>query len=411
MRKRTLLAVVAVAVGLAGAGGAAVAVADPAGPDEKFLDRKLSALSQVADAPAVAEVRSGDEVWSGAEGARVDGGDEAARPDDHVRIGSLTKSMISVVVLQLEQEGKLKLDDSVQELIPGVLPYEDPITVRQLLNHTSGVPDYFVDLYPSLAEGSADDVEANKLDQYTPAEIIDLATQRPLDFAPGAEYRYSNTGYFTLGVLIEQLTDDTVQQQVSQRVLEPVGLAETTLPEQGTGIAGDHLNAYLDVGAEPGRERIDTTEFEPSQFWAAGVAQSNQDDVNKLYRALFDGTLLDEDQLEQMREFTEQSQDSYGLGLVAIQIECPAVPDGVAMGHTGGTLGHSTYSFHSPDGHTQVSFTLGSDPQLMPAEASEPVSDAVVDLIVAGLCGDTGAKYSHDIDPDVIDDPLTAVKP
>lgn len=411
MRKRHLLALALATVALAAAGGTAVATAEPAGPDEDLLTQKLEALAEATDTAVVAEVRTGDQVWSQARGTRVDGGDEPAEPTDEVRIGSLTKSMISTVVLQLTQEGKLKLDDSVHDLAPGLLPYEETITVRQLLNHTSGVPDYFLDIYPSLGEGSATDVETNRLNEYPPEQIIDTATKRPLDFAPGADYRYSNTGYFTLGVVIERLTGDSVEDVVAKRVLQPAGMADSYLPETETGFTGEHLNSYFEAGDAPGAERIDTTEISPTQFWAAGVTISNPADMNRLYRAMFDGTLLEPELLDEAREFTEQSEGSYGLGLQAVNVDCEPIPGGVAAGHTGGALGHSTFSFHSADVETQVSFTFASDPQFLPAEAGEKVSQAVIDLLLAGLCGDTGAKYSPGIDLDTIDDPLTAVKP
>lgn len=410
MRKRHLLATAAIAVALAGTGGAAVAVAEPSGPDEDLLTRKLENLADTADTAVVAEVRVGDRVWTDARGTRVDGGDVAAEPSDEVRIGSLTKSMISTVVLQLTQEGKLKLDDTVQDLAPELLPYEDDITVRQLLNHTSGVPDYFIDLYPSLAEGSAADIEKNKLDEYEPKQIIDMATQRPLDFAPGTKYRYSNTGYFTLGVLIEQLTGNSVEDEVAKRVLRPAGMDDTYLPETDPGFEGEHLDSYFETGDMPGAERIDTTEISPTQFWAAGVTIANPADVNRLYQAMFDGTLLSEELLAEAREFTEQSGGGYGLGLQAVPAKCDPIPGGTAMGHTGGTLGHSTFSFHSPDAKTQVTFTFASDIQLLPAEARQQVSKAVNDLLLAGLCGDTGAT-STGVDVDAIDDPLLVAKP
>lgn len=393
-----MLVMLAVVAALA-AGGTAVAVAEPStGPaagtplDEELLSQRLDALAEVTDAAVVAEVRDGDFVWTEARGARQDGGDEAAEVGDRVRIGSLTKSMLSTVVLQLVEEGELGLDDEVEELAPGLLPYEETITVRQLLGHTAGVPDYFFDIYPSLAQGSAADVETNRLNEYRPEEIVETATKRPLDFVPGSDYQYSNTGYYALGLLVERLTGDSVEDEIVERVLEPAGMDASYLPERDPAMEGDHLDAYFEAGSKPGEKRIDTSMVSPTHYWAAGVTVSTAADMNRLYRAMFDGTLLSAESLDEARQFSEQSDGAYGLGLHGVEVGCVGVPGGKAMGHTGGALGHSTISFHSPEADKQVSFTYAMDPNLLPAEETEKVVGAIEDLVVAGLCGDEVPK-------------------
>jgi D-alanyl-D-alanine carboxypeptidase len=402
MRNRLLIAAAATAAITVG-GYAAVAVADPgtgdathrpseSALDPQLLQRTLDDLVEGGAPSVVAEVRDGEETWSQASGPRDIGGDTATEPTDQVRVGSLTKSMVVTVLLQLSEEGVLGLDDEVSQHLPGLLPYEEPITVRQLLSHTSGVPDYFPLVYPSLLDGSAADVRTNREQQFSPEEMVELATSQPLDFAPGTEYRYSNTGYYVIGMLLEKLTGQQIEDLITQRVMEPSGLDESYFALDEPVIAGPHPTPYFATG-EPDAPLFATDEFSPTQLWAAGAVVSTTNDMNDFFRAMFDGTLLPKDLLDEARTMTEQSQGSYGLGVAAVPAECDAVPGGVAYGHTGGTFGHTTWSFHSPDGNRQVSLTMTIDPQLAPPEGLDVAWN---NFAVAGLCSVDVTEESAD---------------
>lgn len=356
--------------------------------DPELLSRTLDALHDAA-APGsvVAEVRDGDEVWTEARGERDPQAADATEPTDRVRVASLTKSMVATVFMQLSADGQLDLDDEVAEHLPESLPYDEPVTVRQLLNHTGGVPDYFQHLYPSLLEGSADDVRNNRYDEYSVEEVVDMGTQDPLHFAPGEGYSYSNTSYYVLGQIVEELTGDSIESALQQQVFDAVGMDDSYVPERDTHLEGPHPRAFF-YTAEPDDPHFDSTDLSPTHMWAAGGVVSNVADVNDFYQALSDGTLLSQEQLEEVREVSEPSVDAggpYGLGLARLDLppECEPIPDGESWGHTGGGLGYSTFSFHSPDGERQVSFTYTLDPQLDPGHE---VYAAMELFLLAGAC-------------------------
>lgn len=365
------------------------ASAAPSGAlDEALLDRKLQQLYDAADHSITAEVRLGDDVWSEAMGPRkIDGSGGAVDEDDRVRIASLTKSMVAAVLLQLQSEGEVDLDATLGDYLPGLLPYEREPTIRQVMQHTGGLRDYFLHLYPSLAENDMSDVYANYRNDYAPEELIAMSTADPLLFEPGTDFSYSNTGYMALGLLVEHLTGRELREVLDERVFEPAGLDDTYLPKDGTaGIRGANPVPYMTTG-EPDDPYFDTTRLSSDQLWAAGGVVSTMEDVNDFYDALLDGTLLDGAELAQMTDFVGGGDGMYyGLGLVGLNPGCPGDPDEVFVGHTGGGLGHQTYSFHSVDGDTQATFTWNIDDRHAAADPDE-LNWALGSLLIAGLCG------------------------
>jgi D-alanyl-D-alanine carboxypeptidase len=352
------------------------AAADPATTasesaiDTELLDRTLGDFYDSFDHSVVVDVRDGDESWSDARGPRRVNGWRQAEPTDRVRIASLTKSMVATVLLQMQDEGKLDFDDPIDAYLPGLVPFEDQPTVRQLLNHTGGLADYFLDLYPSLAEGDPTDIKRNHKRHYTPEQLVAFGTQYGPLFEPGEYWWYSNAGYTVLGLLVEELSGNSLRAELDARIFAPLGLRHTDLPRYGSnGFTGSHLDAYFarDSAKKP---YIDTTKLANSQMWAAGGVLSNPADVNTFYRAMFDGTLLSEDQLAEATEYTEIPPElgggEYGLGLLALTLPgCTDDPEERFIGHTGGGLGHQTYSFHSADGQRQATFTWNIDAQLI----------------------------------------------
>ncbi|WP_157987789.1 serine hydrolase domain-containing protein [Jiangella endophytica] len=363
------------------------------GIDVPALERALDAVVAAGAPGALVEVRDGNAVWSAAAGDRdpLDQRPEPVEPTDRVRIGSVTKAMLTTVVLQLVDEGRLGLDDTVAEHLPGVLPYDEPITVRQLLSHTGGVPDYFLDLFPSLAEGSPADVESGRLQVLRPQRLIDIATSRPLDFVPGDSMSYSNTGFYVAGLLVEELTGNAVEDELKRRVFEPAGLAQTSIPRLSPVIRGEHPHAFLATN-DPDRPLLDTTRISPTLLWAAGAVISTTADVNTFFRAMFDGTLLPAELLAQARELTPQSEGSYGLGIQALPAECAPVEGGVAYGHTGSTLGFVTYAFSSPDGERQVSVALTVEDLIA---RNDELAAALNVLLGTGLCATPAAPAAR----------------
>ncbi|GAA1693924.1 serine hydrolase domain-containing protein [Glycomyces endophyticus] len=336
-------------------------LAAPSAParDDLDADRLQTALDDLAalgDQSIVVEVRGGDETWTGAVGPRsLRPGAAPAEADDRLRIGSVTKSMTAAVLVQLDGEGAIDLDAPLSAYLPDLLPYEEEPTIRQIMQHRSGVPDYLPRLYASLFQGGdMTDVYANYRTRFSPEELVALGVQDPIGFEPGTDWAYSNTGYTALGILIEEVTGNRLGDELRERVFEPAGLRDTYLADPRTsGVRGPHLTPYLSTGDEA-RPWFDTSKLSSSQLWAGGGVVSTTKDLNDFYDALVDGTLLTADQLAEVTDFQETGKSfDYGLGLFAVT-PCADDPDRVYIGHDGDSLGLETQSFHSPDGDRQI---------------------------------------------------------
>ncbi|GAB3237585.1 serine hydrolase domain-containing protein [Glycomyces halotolerans] len=387
MRKYLIIAA-AMALSLTAVPAAAHAQAPDPALDEELLDGKLEAFYETGDHSVLAEVRVGDEVWADAEGPRgLHRHRSPVDEDDRVRIASLTKSMVATVLLQLEAEGEIDLDDALSDHLPGLLPYEREPTVRQIMRHTGGLADYFPYLYASLSEGDMSDVYENYRNYYSPEELVAIGTQDPLLFEPGTDWSYSNTGYIALGMLIEELSGERLRDVLEERVFDPVGMRDTYLPRgHGWGIRGPNPVPYSTTGDERW-PYFDTSRLSHSQMWAAGGVISTMEDVNDFYDALLEGELLGAEQLDAATDWYDTGVGyEYGLGLTGLRMTCPGDAEQVYIGHTGGGMGHQTYSFHSPGGDRQVTVTWNIDyrhPVVDPAELNAALSA----FLVAGLCG------------------------
>ena len=266
------------------------------------------------------------------------------RVGDRFRIGSVTKSFVATVVLQLVGEGKLSLDDSIEHWLPGLVPNGGMITVRQLLSHQSGLFDYLSDervLKPYLS--------GNLGYEWTPAKLVAVSTSHPALFAPGAKFSYSNTNYIVLGLIVEAATKDTIKAQLRKRIFGPLGLRSTVLATSQR-IAGAHAHGYLVQGKN---QLLDVTLVSPSYAWTAGAIVSTASDIARFYRALLGGRLLPPDLLQAMKTTT----DRVGLGLYQTPSLCGR-PD--LYGHDGALAAYLTLAFNSEDGKRQFVILVNS---------------------------------------------------
>jgi D-alanyl-D-alanine carboxypeptidase len=260
---------------------------------------------------------------------------ESGRPmrgDDRFRIGSLTKPYVATVVLQLDEEGALALDDSVEKLVPGLLPNGDEITVRDLLGHRSGLYEYEEDprvLQPYL--------KGDFGYRWQPEELIRISTEHPPTAAPGTDVVYSNTNYTVLGLIVEAVTGNTLAAELDQRVFAPLELDETSFVEN-SAIEAPYSHGYL----ARGKELLDVTEISPSHYWAAGNIVSTGGDVARFYEALLDGELLEAGSMDAMTEFVEEEPGlERGLGPARGETEC-----GDWVGHDGSVPGYDAVARH-----------------------------------------------------------------
>ncbi|MEU8435372.1 serine hydrolase domain-containing protein [Streptomyces sp. NPDC029216] len=350
-RRRRLAAVVAVGVLAVGVGAQPAAFA--AGrPDS--VQRGLDELVREGGVPgALAAVSDGEgraRTYTAGVGDVVTG---AVVPrDGQVRIGSNTKVFTAVVVLQLVGEGRLGLDDRVEEHLPGVVRGEGfdgrRITVRQLLQHTSGIPDYEAEVGDAIEQGR----------YVEPRELLEIAFRHPATSRDGKTFGYSNTNYVLAGLIVEKVTRRSLASEIDRRVVRELGLRHTYFPApRERGIREAHPRAYhQDVVGGPLR---DVTEIDPSAAWAAGQMVSTNSDLNRFFGALLAGDLLEPAQQEAMMRTVPvgDSGAGYGLGLMSRPLSC----GGVYWGHGGDITGFEIRGGVAGDGRA-VSVAVTVDP-------------------------------------------------
>jgi D-alanyl-D-alanine carboxypeptidase len=359
-----------------------------------------------AAAPAPAATRPGvptdrdlraaldDVVAAGASGVslRVDDGRRTARlaagaarleprvpmrPDARLRVGSITKTFVATAVLQLAGERRLGLDDSVERWLPGLVPDGDGMTLRQLLNHTSGIFDYTND------EAFITALLSDPLREYTPRQLVGIATSYPPTFPPGTDWSYSNTGYILLGLVVERVTHRPVSEVLRQRIIRPLHLRDTLLPTRYPDVPGYHAHGYVPpslsgqlpppVGVPD--EYVDVTRISPTAAGAAGALISNPDDLRTFYRALLSGRLLRPAQLAELKTMVELDPSfGYGLGLYSTTTPC-----GRVWGHDGGIPGYVTVAWNDETGRR--GFTLG-----LPTEPDEAIGTAFQTALAVASC-------------------------
>ena len=263
---------------------------------------------------------------------------------DRFRVASITKSFVATVVLQLVAEGKLGLDDSVERWLPGLV--RRSITIRELLDHTSGLFNYFDD------KAFVRTVVAHPGRIWPPRKLVAIATSHPPLFSPGRDWSYSNTNYILLGLVVETVSGTTLEQQLEQRLFQPLELTATSFPS-GTRIDGAHADGYIGFATLPWlRSLLDTSPASPSLAWAAGGIVSTGDDVTSFYAALLGGRLLPPSLLAAME--TPAPGTHYGLGLLEADTPC-----GRAYGHEGDLLGYRSFVYARADG-TRVALVMAN---------------------------------------------------
>jgi D-alanyl-D-alanine carboxypeptidase len=306
--------------------------------------------------------------WTGVTGlARVTPA-APMRPADRFRAGSIIKPFVSVVVLQLAERGRLSLDARLPRVLPASVvarfPTAPDISVRMLLGHRSGIPEWDTSLMDIV-------IAHHPAKVWTIDEKLDLAAAQPPVFAPGTSYKYCNTEYTLLGLIIERLTGRSWRQEVSRRVIGPLGLTGTYLPASGhRSIVSAHAHGY---GELDGR-RIDVTGVDPSMAGAAGGSAlvTTVHDLARFLNSLLKGRLFrHRETLRQMLAFApapdQGGQVGYGLG-----IEQRVLPGGVeAIGHLGGTAGYTAYLARLRPQGTTIALALNWNddptPLLIPA--------------------------------------------
>ncbi len=264
------------------------------------------------------------------------------------RIASVSKVFVATLVLQLVAEKRAGLDEPVQRYLPGLLPYPEPITVRQLLQHTSGLPR---DLLPGDTWASGPEIDTERFEHFDSDDEIRLSTKQPLLFRPGTNWAYSNTGYNVLGLLVEKLTRKPLEHVLAERITRPLHLRDTTLPRDFPFLPGPAAHGYEQLYDAP-RGLTDVTTYNYSRYFGAGGVVSSGADLNRFFEALLGGRLLPADLLKQMKTTVPAGGMEYGLGLMKLNLKSAGIcaEDITIWGHGGDLPGFNTLSFRDDSG-------------------------------------------------------------
>ncbi|WP_042800382.1 serine hydrolase domain-containing protein [Streptomyces sp. C] len=351
-----LLATVAAVVPATAAQAAPAAFPQAAGAAAATLpDPDLEAVAQAlrnttaAGAPgALARIGDGRKTLVEKVGVRDKVTGQAMDPQARFRIGSVTKTFSTVVLLQLVDEKKIELDQPVNRYLPGLLP-DDRITVRHLLTHRSGLADYTNAMFDKTVPGF--EAVRNKVFGYD--ELVKLSLAEPRTTEPGVAYKYSNTNFVVVGMLIEKATARPVAKEYERRIIKPLKLRDTSYVHPDTKIKGLHAHGYL-TPDEAGAPLVDSTEQTVSWAQSAGAMISNPADLATFMSALVSGKLVKPALLDQMLTMTPTDATNtrfYGLGLRRYDLSCGTS----VYGHTGTVQGFYTYAFATRDGSRTLS--------------------------------------------------------
>ncbi|MFF4619168.1 serine hydrolase domain-containing protein [Nonomuraea jabiensis] len=363
-------------------GGALSKVA--ARPDRPELQQVIQEIVDSGFTGVTLRVHDERGEWVGSAGVRTLGRSAEPPANGHVRIGSNTKTFTATVVLQLVGEGKIGLDDPVDDYLPefGV---DRRITVRMLLQHTSGVFNFTGEYYddgtvvPGITWSGQEWVD-NRFRTYRPEELVRLALSKPARFEPGTDWSYSNTNYVLARLLIEKVTGRSLAEEMRRLILGPLGLSGTVVPDASPEIPEPHAHAYYRYEEAGREETVDVTRQNPSWISTGGDMISTTQDLHTFISALMGGKLLPAPLLAEM--CTPEPKAGYGLGVFVQETEC----GGTVITHNGGIAGHGALMYSTPDGSRTLTAALNyvDDVAMSLAEAFQKATRRLVGEVFCG---------------------------
>lgn len=310
-----------------------------------------SSRSELGFPGAIAGVWTPEGTWVGTTGTSGLDSTRPPAPADHTRIGSLTKTFTVMALLQLVDQGKVSLDDTIGQYVPDV-PNADTATLKDLAGMTSGIPSY------SASEDFLRQWGSDPDQVFSPEDLISYVRDVPASFPAGTQVDYSNTNTVLLGMVIEEVTGESMAEVYQRGLLDPLGLTKTSFPDDSPELPQPHLDGITDQ-AEPWGEVKNATAFNPSWTFTAGGMVSTLEDVRTWTVALGTGGGLISDELQALREESVQSRVppntadlTYALGFFNA--------DGW-WGHNGSIPGFTTYAVYNPTSQTSVVVLVNSD--------------------------------------------------
>jgi len=334
------------------------------------LCEAIGGLPDATTTAALVRLGGTEGSWQGSSGVRDLVSGRAADPDARFRAGSTTKVVTAAAVLRLAAQGEVDLDASIERYLPGLLgpEFEEPVTVRNLLNHTSGIQ-------PGASWGNTfEEQYAHRYDTLTPRRVVESAVAKGPAFDAGDEQQYLNINYTILGLLIEKVTGRSYASEVARLVLRPAGMRHTYFPGTDPRVRGPHHHGYQAVERPDGTTRlVDVTEWNVADRWAAGDMISTTADLERLVTALFGGRIVPEPQLREMFTVPADIEGAaYSAGLTRLEFRGT-----VYWGKSGARPGYSTMIAATED----LSFTLVYS--LSDTDAKDTTSNPVAERIKA----------------------------
>ncbi len=360
------IAPAAATAGAAAADGSAVMSEDAAGQDRPELQKAVQAFIDAGFLGV--QVRVHDErgergEWTGSTGRRKLGASAKPPTNGHFWVGSVTKTFVATVVLQLVAEGEIGLDAPVAGYLPE-FGLDRRITVRMLLQHTSGLFNYTGDLdpdgtwVPGLPATGKEWLD-NRFRSYRPQELVRFALSRPVKFAPGEDWSYSNTNYTLARLLIEKVTGHSFDAELKRRIMGPLGLKGTVVPGDRTRLPRPYAHGYF-RHQDAGQWKVtDVSRQNPSLLAGAGDMISTTRDLQTFFSALNGGKLLPDELLAEMREPHPKSDPLYGRYGLGMFVKDLGPACGTVLNHNGSPpAGYAALMYSSPDGSRTLTASL-----------------------------------------------------
>lgn len=365
------------------------------------LQQDVNKLRDIGTVGVLAVTSHGNSMTRARAGVAQLGTNQPVDWNSHVRIGSNTKTFIATVLLQLEAEGKLSLNDSVERWLPGVVQGNgnrgERIAIHQLLQHTSGVFDYIQDEDFTATIATRDAFYQNRFNTYTPQQLVSIALSHAPNFAPGARWEYSNTNYTLAGMVIKAVTKNTWDIEVRNRIITPLGLHDTSEPGINPALPYPSPHGYQLFGTDGKYD--DVTLHNMTWGGSAGSLISKPEDINRFFKALMQGRLLPPAQLAKMQAVVSMGHEyeeiwpgaSYGLGIMRINLPC----GGVYWSHGGDVLGFNNTNGVTPDGQRSAMVANMTNTFADPVFAGNSIyySDK---LVQHALCGPSTVSHGED---------------
>lgn len=328
--------------------------------------------------------------WVGSAGRSELGGSALPPVDGHVRIGSNTKTFTATVVLQLVAEGKIELDAPVLRYLPE-FAFDERVTVRMVLQHTSGVFNFTGEFYedgtvvPGIPSTIAGKEWADlRFETYLPEDLVTLALSKPARFEPGTGWSYSNTNYVIARLLVEKVTGNSLAAEMDRLIIGPLGLTGTVIPGTSTELPEPHPHAYYRYADGDEQRTIDVTEHNPSWVATGGDMISTTEDLRTFITALVGGKLVPEALLAEMYTTHDTGIPNMGYGLgVFVQRTAGGT---TLITHNGGIAGYAALMFSTPDGSRTMTayLTCVDNAEMTIAPAFQVAQKALIEAVFDG---------------------------